>query len=71
MTPAFAVGLLLLHGPDGREIYINPETVTTMRAAPHDKNKHFPDEARCMLNTNDGKFIAVIESCEEIRKLMK
>jgi hypothetical protein len=65
------LALVLLHAPQGHEIYINPDTVTTMRSPPAEKNKHFTDEAKCMLNTSDGKFIAVIESCDEVRKLFQ
>jgi uncharacterized protein YlzI (FlbEa/FlbD family) len=66
-----ALGLILLHGPDGRELYINPEAITTMRAATIEKNKVITDSAKCVLNTTDGKFIAVVESCDKVRKLME
>jgi hypothetical protein len=67
-----SLGLVLLHGLDGREIFINPETVTTMHTAiPGSKNKLLSDEAKCVLNTSDGKFISVIETCDEVRMLFQ
>jgi hypothetical protein len=68
---ALALSLVLLHGPKAHEIYINPDSVTTMRSAPGAHNEHFTDEARCMLNTSDGKFISVVETCEVVRGLFQ
>jgi hypothetical protein len=68
---ALAFGLVLLHVPTGAAVYVNPETVTTMRAATAEKNKHITDQAQCLLNTTDGKFIAVIETCETVRSLFR
>jgi hypothetical protein len=51
---------------------VNPKNVTTMRAAvPGEKNKRLAEEARCALNTTDGKFISVIETCEAVRSLIR
>jgi hypothetical protein len=63
--------LIVLHAPVGGAIYVNPDTVTTMRAATAEKNKHITDQAKCLLNTSDGKFIAVIETCDEVRRLFR
>jgi hypothetical protein len=69
---AFALALVLLHGPAGHQIYVNPESVTTMSAAPlGSKNKHVVDNAKCLLNTADGKFISVVETCDEVRALFQ
>jgi hypothetical protein len=64
--------LVVLHGPGEREIYVNPDAVTTMRAAPGEgKNEYMTDEARCLINTDDGKFISVIETCDTVRHLFE
>jgi hypothetical protein len=63
--------LVLLHSPTGGAIYVNPDTVTTMRSPPAEKNKHFTDEAKCLLNTSDGKFISVVETCDQVRTLFR
>jgi hypothetical protein len=66
------IGLVLLHAPQGHDIYINPSSVTTMRAAvPGKSNELVTDEVKCLLNTSDGKFISVIETCEEVRALLR
>jgi hypothetical protein len=66
------LGLLLLHSPDGREIYIRPDSVTTMRAAVSGhKNKLVTDTARCVLHTTDGKFSSVRETCQMVRALFQ
>lgn len=67
-----ALGLVLLHGPQKHDLYVNPSAVTTMRAAvPGEKNKHITDAAECVLNTSDGKFISVVETCETVRELFE
>jgi hypothetical protein len=66
------LGLLLLHSPDGREIYIRADSVTTMRAAaPDHKNKLVTETARCVLHTEDGKFNSVRETCQTVRALFQ
>ena len=63
-----ALGLVLLHGPSGSEIWVNPKTVTTMHTSrPGEANRHITQGARCLLNTTDGKFISVVETCDEVR----
>ena len=67
---AIATLLVLLHAPGGREILLNPELVVSMHAAVKgEANKIMTDQVRCLINTNDGKFISVVESCEQVRKL--
>jgi hypothetical protein len=67
-----AVVLVLLHAPQGHDIYVNPDTVTTMRAAvPGKANELVSDEVQCLLNTSDGKFISVVETCDQVRTLFR
>jgi hypothetical protein len=69
---AFVVGLVLLHGPNGHEILVNPATVTSMHSAIEGKpNELLTDAVRCLINTSDGKFLSVIETCETVRELME
>jgi hypothetical protein len=43
-----------------------------MRAAlPDSQNKYLTGEAHCMISTSDGKFVSVVESCEQVRKLIE
>lgn len=67
-----AAALVLLHGPDGRQILLNPDLVVSMQAAIEGKaNKQLADEVRCLINTNDGKFISVVENCDRIQELFR
>lgn len=64
--------LVLLHGPDGHEILINPALVTSMHASRDgDKNEHVSEAVRCLINTADGKFASVVETCETVRELFR
>lgn len=67
MIIAARVLLLLLHAPNGREILLNPAEIVVLSArVPHQKNVNVPDTANCVINTSDGKFISVLESCEVV-----
>lgn len=72
MIEAVTLALVLLHGPNGHEILINPATVTSMHAAIEgQKNQLVTDEVRCIINTSDGKFVSVVETCDVIRELFR
>lgn len=72
MNALAAVVLILLHGPDGREIAINPATVTTVRDARADNepNKQTTTGVACLITMTDGKFASVVEDCATVRELM-
>lgn len=59
--------LIQLHGLGGQTIWINPETVTSVREPKSED--HFGHGVRCIVNTDDGKFAAVVEDCEEVKRL--
>lgn len=71
MTTPIALALLLLHDPEGADVVINPALITTLRAPRGAENKSFTPKARCMINTSDGKFVTVVETCATVRKLME
>jgi hypothetical protein len=63
------VVLLVLHGPNGHEITLNAQQVTSLHAAiPGQPNRQFTDKTRCIVNTTDGKFISVVETCDEVSR---
>lgn len=67
-----AVVLVLLHGPNGHEILLNPAAVTSTHAAIEGKkNEYVTEDVRCVINTSDGKFVSVIESCETVQQLFR
>jgi len=66
------IALILLHGPNGHEISVSPRLITSMHAAiPGQPNKQFNDDVNCVINTADGKFVSVVETCDEVRTLIE
>lgn len=59
--------LILLHGPHGHEIRINPEDISALR--PPLAQGHTAPEIRCLVQMTNGKFIGVVESCAKVEKL--
>jgi uncharacterized protein YlzI (FlbEa/FlbD family) len=57
--------LIRLHSPDGHEIDINPREITVIREREH--GKHFTPGVECAISMSDGKFVAVVETCDEVR----
>ena len=71
MIVAAATTLMLLHAPGGREIRVNPKTVASMHATmPGQPNAYVAEEAQCLINLTDGKFVSVVETCERVQELM-
>lgn len=72
MIPIALYQLLVLHNIDGREVYVNPSEIISLREAKADidTNKVFVKGLRCMVNTTDGKFLNVIEECAYIRTMI-
>lgn len=68
-----ATYLLLLHAPDGHQVLINPDQIVSLHSKKTDKleNKLFVPGAECMVNTADGKFLAVIEPCSTIEQTLE
>jgi len=47
---------------------IKPAQITSLREA-REKGKYFMEEVRCMISLTDGKFVTVVEHCNEARRL--
>ena len=63
--------LIILHAPGGKEVLINPDTVTSLRRGEQDGSKQMTSEAHCFINLTDGKFVAVMEDCSEVRHILE
>ena len=63
--------LIILHAPGGKEVLVNPDTVTSLRRGEQDGGKNLTSEARCFVNLTDGKFVAVTENCSEVRSMLE
>lgn len=60
--------LILLHGPDGREIDVSSDEITSLHCKlPGSANKMFADGVNAVINTTDGKYVSVRETCGEVR----
>lgn len=60
-----------MHGPDGQVAFINTHEIASIRLpSAADLGRHFAKGTRCVLLTTDGKFLAVVETCGEIRALL-
>jgi nitrous oxidase accessory protein NosD len=63
-----ALALIQLLGPDGQIIEINPESVVTVRT-PRGTD-HFAKDIHCIVFTADGKNIAVVQTCDQVKELL-
>lgn len=57
-----AMELVRFHGPDGQIIDISPQHVVSIRNPRH--VDLVAEDIKCLLHTDDGKAIAIIEDCE-------
>ena len=60
--------LILLTGPGGQTIELNPQAVVELRA-PRGTD-HVAKSVRCLVFTLDGRFVGVEESCARARDLV-
>jgi hypothetical protein len=64
------VVLVLLHTPDGADVVVSANEVVSMRGPrAEDPGKHFTPGVHCLINTTDGKYVAVKETCVEVMRI--
>jgi hypothetical protein len=68
MKTLFMYTMLLLHGPGGQVIDINPDHITALRERHPKIEEHFAKDVHCIVKMSDGSFNLVVEDCELIRK---
>jgi hypothetical protein len=61
--------LIELHGPGGQNIIVNTKEIVELRD-PQTK-EHFGKGVHCIINTSDGKFSAVSEDCDTVRRMIE
>jgi len=66
---SIALALVRLHGPNGREIDVNPMEIASLRA-PLDIKSHWAEGVNCIVVMSSGRFNAVSETCDEVRELV-
>ena len=67
----FLLFLILLHNVIGLPFYVNPALVTSWRGANRRAAHLFAGGVQCLVNMADGKFVTVVETCDEVRKLIE
>jgi hypothetical protein len=60
--------MIVLHDPSGKEIDVNIDSIVSIKEPPPKDALHFQRGVRCVIFTDDGKFTAVTESCDEVRE---
>jgi hypothetical protein len=69
---AAVVILVMVHGLGNRSILVNPRQVTSLHAAnPSQPNRYLTDEVKCLIGLTDGKFVSVLETCEEVKVILE
>ena len=63
------LALLILTGPDCQEIDVVADAIVSLRIVRH--HDHQPVAAHCNVFTLDGKFIAVTQTCAQVRQQWK
>jgi hypothetical protein len=63
MNSLFALTLVVLTGPGGQLIKVNPDEVVSLRT-PRGID-HMPKTVHCIVFTTDTKFIGVEETCDQ------
>lgn len=63
-----AAAMIILHVATGGEIDVNVESITNMRGPEGQAN--FVKGTNCLVSMSDGKYIAVRETCEQIRQII-
>jgi len=63
--------LIVLHTGTGVAVEVNTEAITHLRNPEPSSSPSFPPNVKCMVNLSDGKFVTVVESCQEVRSIME
>lgn len=63
-----ALNLVVLTGPSGVRIDINPDAITSIRDPRAMPEGHWIKNTHCIILVDGGGTIAVRETCDEVRK---
>jgi len=64
------VEFIEVHGPDGQRAFLNPKAISSLREPIATDLKGFTKGVRCVVVTTNGKFIAVVETCTNLRDIL-
>lgn len=69
LAAALALSLFVVHGPDGQDIEVNADQISTIqspRASGSPIESHFGQGVRCVIVMTSGKFVPTRETCKEV-----
>jgi hypothetical protein len=66
-----AIALIQLTGPGSQVIHVNPDQIVTTRVVRPTQKDQFGPGVQCLVHTADGKYISVLETCDEVRLRME
>jgi len=69
MHVIIAFHLVQFTGPHGQPVGINPMEVVSVR--PVRATENFGPGIKCLIHTSDGKFIAVVETCDVVKRKLE
>jgi len=65
------VFLIAVHDPSDNILRINPAEIIMLRPAPLERRGNYDEKVHCLINLADGKAVAVMETCEQVRDLIE
>jgi uncharacterized protein YlzI (FlbEa/FlbD family) len=60
------IEFIVLQTLDGRHVHINPAAIVSIHEA---RGRLVTDKVHCVVSLVNGKFVTVVESCDELRRL--
>jgi hypothetical protein len=66
-----ALNFVAFTGPDGQVVNVAKEHVVTVREPRGETKGHFHQSVKCLIHLDDGKFVAVTETCDVVRQLLE
>lgn len=71
MTMLVFVFMIILHDPNGLTISVNPSEIATLRETRGKDATLIHESVRCVVGMSNGKWVSVVEPCDQIREAMK
>jgi hypothetical protein len=71
LSALLVAAFIQLTGPDGQVIYLDTSKVITIRQPRGTDKGHWAAGTRCLVFTDDGKFITTVNTCDDIRKALQ
>jgi len=69
---AAALHLIVLHRTDGGTVTVNTAQITALYPSPPSgQNKLVVKQAHCSVWLTDGKFLSVVETCDQVKDLLE